>query len=432
MSYQKMKGTVDIFPSEASKWQYVEQVATDILRQYQFKEIRLPLFESFDLFARGVGESTDVVSKEMYDFYDKGDRHIALRPEGTAGAVRAFVENKYYGPEHHKPQKYYYIGPMFRYERPQSGRQRQFYQLGVEVFGSKNPATDVETMALAVDLFQSLGLERVRLVINSLGSNESRAAFRQALIDYLEPFSDQLSDDSKRRLHENPLRVLDSKAPEDKKIVANAPSVLDFLDEESAKHFAAVKEQLDLLNIPYEVDANMVRGLDYYNDTVFEVITDHEKFGANTTIAGGGRYDGLVETVGGPATPAFGFGFGLERLLMLMEYSNVQFPTDPQLDVFIVTIGQRASTEATKLAHALRQRGLLVEREFMNRKPGTQFKSADKLNARFTFTLGDRELEKNTVNVKNMATGQELSMDLADVYSKDFRENFQEIKDELK
>lgn len=431
MNYQKMKGTADIFPDEIGKWQYVEEVARNVLTRYQFKEVRLPMFEAFELFARGVGESTDMVSKEMYDFYDKGDRHIALRPEGTAGVTRGFVENKLYGPEHHKPQKYYYIGPMFRFERPQSGRQRQFHQLGVEVFGSKNPATDVETMALAIDLFKAYGLKDISLVINSLGSVESRREYRQALIDYLKPHEEELSEDSRTRLHKNPLRVLDSKDKKDKSIVSNAPSILDFLDDESREHFEAVKDQLELLDIPYRIDPTMVRGLDYYNDTVFEIITNNKKFGANTTIAGGGRYDQLVEEVGGPSTPAFGFGFGLERLLMLMQYEKVTIPPVPQLDAYIVTIGKNASHEATKLAYSLRQKGLLIDREFIGRKPGSQFKTANKLNAKYVFTLGDRELENRTVNIKEMISGKEITANLDELYSKDFRGYFKEIKAEL-
>jgi len=431
MRYQKLKGTADLFPEETKKWQYVESIYKEIMDRYQFEEIRTPIFEQFELFARGVGETSDIVSKEMYDFYDKGDRHLSLRPEGTAGVVRAFVENKMYGPEHPKPLKYYYTGPMFRYDRPQSGRMRQFHQLGVEVFGSSNPAIDVETMALAMDLFKAFGITNLKLVINSLGSNESRSEYRKALIDYLDPYYDQLSKDSQDRLYKNPLRVLDSKDKKDQELVQNAPLVLDYLDESSQEHFEEVKNLLKELDISYEIDANMVRGLDYYNDTIFEVITEDEKFGANTTIAAGGRYDSLVEEVGGPATSGFGFAFGLERLILLMENEDVEFPESSQLDAYIVTIGNQNNKEATLLAKALRNNGLRVEREFLNRKPGKQFKTADKLNAKVVFTLGEKEIESGTVNIKLLKNGNETTMKLEDVYSNHFEEKYKKIIEEL-
>ncbi|GEK89975.1 histidine--tRNA ligase [Alkalibacterium putridalgicola] len=431
MNYKKLKGTVDILPVESEKWQIVEKQARTILHNYQFKEIRSPLFEQFDLYARGVGETSDIVSKEMYDFKDKGDRHLALRPEGTAGVVRAYVENKLYAPEYHKPMKLYYLGSMFRYERPQSGRQRQFNQLGVEVFGSKNPAVDVETMALAMDLFKSFDIKDLKLVINSLGDTESRLQYREALIAFLEPHFDDLSKDSKERLYKNPLRVLDSKDKKDKAIVADAPSVLDFLNDESRAHFEAVKDMLDELDIPYEIDKNMVRGLDYYNDTIFEVMTTHPKFGSNATICAGGRYDGLVEEVGGPSTPAFGFGFGLERLLILLEFMDYDYPKTQVIDAYVVTIGEKVNTAATKLTQYLRQNDLSVEREFMNRKPGKQFKTADKWHARYVFTLGEEEVNQNKVTVKDLETGKQTDIGLDDLYS-DFKETFRKAETKLK
>lgn len=430
MNYKKLKGTVDILPVESEKWQTVEQQAREILHNYQFKEIRSPLFEQFELFARGVGETSDIVSKEMYDFKDKGDRHLALRPEGTAGVVRAYVENKLYAPEYHKPMKLYYLGSMFRYERPQSGRQRQFNQLGVEVFGSRNPAVDVETMALAMDLFKSFDIKDLKLVINSLGDTDSRLKYREALIAYLEPHFDDLSKDSKERLYKNPLRVLDSKDKKDKAIVADAPSVLDFLNEESKEHFEAVKDMLKELGIPYEIDKNMVRGLDYYNDTIFEVMTTHPKFGSNATICAGGRYDGLVEEVGGPSTPAFGFGFGLERLLILLDFMDYDYPKTHVIDAYVVTIGDKVNKAATKLTQYLRQNELSVEREFMNRKPGKQFKTADKWNARYVFTLGEEELNQNRVTVKNLESGLQTELDLEALYS-DFKETFKQAETQL-
>lgn len=426
MKYQKIRGTADFLPEESTKWQHVEGKIQDLLEKYYYKEIRLPIFEQFDLFARGVGETSDIVSKEMYEFHDRGDRHLALRPEGTAGVVRAYVENKIYGPEHHKPVKYYYTGPMFRFERPQSGRMRQFHQIGVEAYGSKNPAIDVETMALAMDIFNSFEIKDLSLVINSLGNTESRIAYREALIDFLTPYFDELSDDSQERLHKNPLRVLDSKNKKDQEIVKGAPSVLEYLDEESSAHFEQVKTMLDLLEIPYVIDSNMVRGLDYYNDTIFEIMTNDPNFGANTTICAGGRYDQLVEEIGGPSTPGFGFAIGLERLVMLLDGISYDFSNTHELDAFIVTIGGEVNNEALKLANALRKHGLTVEREFAGRKPGNQFKTADKLNAKAVFTLGSQELENRTVNMKLLSTGKEVSLNLDDIYNASFKEEYSE------
>lgn len=432
MKYQKIRGTADFLPEETTKWQHVEKQIEDLLGKYYFKEIRMPIFEQFELFARGVGETSDIVSKEMYDFYDKGDRHLALRPEGTAGVVRAYVENKIFGPEHHKPVKYFYTGPMFRFERPQSGRMRQFHQIGVEVYGSKNPATDVETMALAMNIFESFNIKDLTLVINSLGNTQSRIAYREALISFLEPHYHELSEDSKERLYNNPLRVLDSKDPKDKEIVKDAPSVLDYLDEDSTAHFNEVKDMLELLEIPYIIDTNMVRGLDYYNDTIFEIMTNDPNFGANTTICAGGRYDQLVEEVGGPATPGFGFAIGLERLVMLLDAMDYEYPVTNQLDAFVVTIGKEVNHEALKLVTALRRHGLTAEREFIGRKPGSQFKTADKLNATTVFTLGSQELENRTVNMKLLATGKEVSINLDDIYNGQFKEFFTETVEKLR
>lgn len=415
MNYQKLKGTVDLLPEETRKWQFIEDKARDLMRAYQFNEIRTPMFEQLELFARGVGETSDIVTKEMYDFRDKGDRHIALRPEGTAGVVRAYVENKLYGPEFHKPTKLFYMGPMFRYERPQSGRQRQFHQIGVEVFGSRNPSVDVETMVLGMDLFKQFGITDLKLVINSLGSTETRQTYREELIAYLEPHLNELSKDSQVRLYKNPLRVLDSKDKKDKEIVKDAPSILDYLDEASKAHFESVKGMLEDLDIPYIIDTNMVRGLDYYNDTIFEVITTNPKFGANATVCAGGRYDGLVEEVGGPSTPAFGFGCGLERLVLLLEHMDFDYPELNPLDAYIVTMGDRADRAANKLAHVLRQNGLSVEREFMNRKAGKQFKTADKLNADYVFTLGDQEIDNGIVQVKRLSTGIQTEVSLSEL-----------------
>lgn len=412
---RKLKGTEDILPEESYIWQYVEDTARGIFDSYQFKEIRTPMFETFELFSRSVGETTDVVSKEMYDFYDKGERRIALRPEGTAGVVRAYVENKLFGPEHAKPYKVYYIGPMFRYERPQAGRQRQFTQIGAEVFGSTNPATDVETIALAWDFFTELGLENITLHINSLGKLADRQAYRQALIEYFTPFVDQLSEDSRRRLHENPLRVLDSKDERDKALVADAPTILDYLSEDSRQHFEAVQTLLTALDIPFKVNPLIVRGLDYYQDTIFEIIVDDQSIGAQSTICGGGRYDGLVEQVGGPQTPSFGFGIGLERLLLLLKQLNVEVPEEEPVDVYVMGLGDEANLLSLQLVQAARRDGLIADRDYLGRSLKAQFKAAAKVNAKLILTVGEDEVVSQTVQVKNQETGKQVTLQVADL-----------------
>ena len=405
MKYQRPKGTADILPSESAKWQYVEEKARELFKKYRYEEMRTPIFESFEVFSRTSGETSDIVTKEMYDFYDKGDRHITLRPEGTAGVVRSFVENKLYGPEVQKPFKTYYMGPMFRYERPQSGRLREFHQIGVEAFGVDNPTLDVEVMAMAVDLLKSFGLNSLRVAVNTLGDLETRNNYRQALIDYLEPFEAELSDDSKERLHKNPLRVLDSKDEKDKEIVANAPSILDYLTEDAQKHFETVKSLLNDLGIEYVIDSNMVRGLDYYNHTIFEIMSDSKAFnGKWTTVC-----------AGGPQTPGVGFGLGVERLLLILDAEEDALPIENPLDVYVVGIGDVTNAATLKLVQNLRHQGFTADRDYLNRKPKGQFKSANRLNARFTLTIGETELQEQEANLKFMENGNEISVKLADV-----------------
>lgn len=408
MKLQKPKGTQDILPADSAKWQYVENVARETFKKYNYSEIRTPMFEHYEVISRSVGDTTDIVTKEMYDFHDKGDRHITLRPEGTAPVVRSYVENKLFAPEVQKPVKVYYIGSMFRYERPQAGRLREFHQLGVECFGSKNPATDVETIAMAYQLFNTLGIKDVTLHLNSLGNTESRLAYRQALIDYLTPMRESLSKDSQRRLDENPLRVLDSKEKEDKVAVENAPSILDYLDEESQAHFDEVRTMLDSLNIPYVIDTNMVRGLDYYNHTIFEFITTVDK--SELTICAGGRYDSLVEYFGGPETAGFGFGLGLERLLLVLDKQGIELPVEENLDVYIAVLGSGANGKALELVQAIRYQGFKAERDYLGRKIKAQFKSADTFKAKTVITLGESEVESGQVNVKNNATREEVTV----------------------
>ena len=424
MKLQKPKGTQDILPGQSEKWQYVEDFARKIFKNYRYAEIRTPIFEHYEVISRSVGDTTDIVTKEMYDFYDKGDRHITLRPEGTAPVVRSYVENKLFAPEVQKPVKMYYMGSMFRYERPQAGRLREFHQIGVECFGSSNPATDVETIAMAAHFFDEIGITNVTLHLNTLGNPASRSAYRQALIDYLTPLKDNLSADSQRRLTENPLRVLDSKEKEDKLAVANAPSILDYLDEESQVHFDAVRQMLESLGVDYVIDTNMVRGLDYYNHTIFEFIT--EVAGSELTICAGGRYDGLVSYFDGPETSAFGFGMGVERLLLVLEKQGVNLPIEDSLDVYVAVLGQAANAQALKLVQDLRQQGFSAERDYLDRKLKAQFKAADSFKAKALITLGESEVESGQVTIKNNQTRAEMTVSLDEI-STNFKEIFENL-----
>ena len=424
MKLQKPKGTQDILPQESAKWQYVEGFARKTFRKYNYGEIRTQIFEHYEVISRSVGDTTDIVTKEMYDFYDKGDRHITLRPEGTAPVVRSYVENKLFAPEVQKPVKVYYMGSMFRYERPQAGRLREFHQIGAECFGSNNPATDVEMIAMAAQFFKDIGITNVSLELNSLGNPESRAAYRQALIDYLTPLKANLSADSQRRLEENPLRVLDSKEPEDKAAVEGAPSILDYLDEESSNYFAAVRSMLETLQIPYVINTNMVRGLDYYNHTIFEFTT--EVAGSQLTICAGGRYDGLVAYFGGPETPGVGFGMGLERLLLVLDKQGVELPIETALDVYVAVLGPGANGRALELVQALRAQGFAAERDYLDRKLKAQFKSADTFKAKTLITLGESEVESGQVTVKNNHNREEVTVSLDQI-----QENYQLIFEKL-
>ena len=424
MKLQKPKGTQDILPQESAKWQYVEDFARKTFRKYNYGEIRTPIFEHYEVISRSVGDTTDIVTKEMYDFYDKGDRHITLRPEGTAPVVRSYVENKLFAPQVQKPVKVYYMGSMFRYERPQAGRLREFHQIGAECFGSSNPATDVEMIAMAAQFFKDIGITNVSLELNSLGNPESRAAYRQALIDYLTPLKPSLSADSQRRLEENPLRVLDSKEPEDKAAVEGAPSILDYLDEESSAYFAAVRSMLETLQIPYVINTNMVRGLDYYNHTIFEFTT--EVAGSQLTICAGGRYDGLVAYFGGPETPGVGFGMGLERLLLVLDKQGVELPIETALDVYVAVLGAGANGRALELVQALRAQGFAAERDYLDRKLKAQFKSADIFKAKTLITLGESEVESGQVTVKNNHNREEITVSLDQI-----QENYQLIFEKL-
>ncbi|OAT74404.1 histidine--tRNA ligase [Parageobacillus thermoglucosidasius] len=414
MAFQIPRGTQDILPGEAEKWQYVEKIARDICRRYNYREIRTPIFEHTELFLRGVGDTTDIVQKEMYTFEDRAGRSMTLRPEGTASVVRSFVENKMYG-DPNQPIKLYYIGPMFRYERPQAGRFRQFVQFGVEALGSDDPAIDAEVIAMAMELYQSLGLKKVRLVINSLGDIESRKAHRQALIDHFQNRIHELCEDCQVRLKKNPLRILDCKRDRDHELMATAPSILDYLNEESSRYFEKVKAYLTKLGIPFEVDSRLVRGLDYYNHTTFEIMSDAEGFGAITTLCGGGRYNGLVQEIGGPETPGIGFALSIERLLAALDAEGVALPISLGIDCYVVAVGEKAKEESVRLVHKLRKAGIVADKDYQDRKVKTQLKAADRLHAKFVAILGDDELAKEVINMKEMSTGEQTEVPLHSV-----------------
>ena len=351
----------------------------------------------------------------MYDFHDKGDRHIALRPEGTAGVVRAYVENKLYGPEYPKPYKVYYMGPMFRYERPQSGRQREFHQIGVEALNNESPQIDVEVISMAMALFKKFGVPNVKLVINTLGDKKVREDYREALINYLKPNYDELSKDSQERLYKNPLRVLDSKDEGDKKIVAEAPSILDYLDEESQAYFDEVQALLNKLGIDFEIDTNMVRGLDYYNHTIFEIMSDSPVFGGGyTTVCAGGRYNGLINQLGGPEEGGIGFGMGVERLMLLLQEENPAFAPQDQLDVFFASADQQGDEMAFEVLSKIRQQGIVADKDYSGVKVGKQIKEAFRRNAKYFAVFGAREVEEGTFQLKNAATKDATTIKVSD------------------
>lgn len=414
MKMKAPRGTVDILPENARKWQYIESKMKDVCDRFHFEEIRTPLFEHTEVFQRGVGDSTDIVQKEMYTFEDRGGRSLTLRPEGTSPVVRAFVENKLFG-NPNQPVKLYYFAQMFRYERPQKGRMRQLNQFGVEVMGSADPAVDAEVIDLAMTCYKELGLKSLKLVINSLGDKESRTNHRQALIDHFTPYKDELCQDCQTRLTQNPLRILDCKTDQDHPAMKTAPSILDYLNEASKSYFEQVKYYLDGMGIEYVVDRNLVRGLDYYNHTAFEIMSEAEGFGAITTLTGGGRYNGLVEELGGPSTPGIGFGMGLERLLMALEAENVEMPIDKELDCFLIAIGDEAKKEAVRLVHELRVNGIQIDKDYLDRKMKGQFKAADRFNAKYVLILGEEEIQKQIINVKEMASGEQMEISLTEL-----------------
>lgn len=407
-----LRGTRDILPDEVMSWQMVEAEARKILHRAAYQEIRTPIFEQTSLFERGIGEATDVVGKEMYTFQDRGDRSVTLRPEGTAGVVRSYIENKLHAQG--GVQRLWYAGPMFRYERPQAGRQRQFHQLGVEVLGSADPRADVEVIAIATDLLRSLGLQNLHLALNSVGTSEDRRRYRDALVDYLTPYKANLDADSQDRLTRNPLRILDSKDPQTQDIAKAAPSILDYLAPDSKQHFAQVQQLLTDLGIGYELNPCLVRGLDYYTHTAFEIQSDD--LGAQATVCGGGRYDGLVAELGGPDTPAVGWAIGLERLALLLQQR--QTATAQTVDLYVVSRGEQAEAQALLVAHRLRQAGYATELDLSGSAFGKQFKRADRSGAKACIIIGDDEAANQTVQIKWLESGEQEQFLQADLPQK--------------
>ncbi len=398
------KGTKDVLPQDSYKWHFVEEIARKLTALAGYREIRTPVFEHTELFLRGVGDTTDIVQKEMYTFIDKGDRSITLKPEGTAGVVRAFIEGGL--PSNAQPTKMYYLStPVFRYEKPQSGRLREHHQFGVEVFGAADASVDAEVINLALTLFRTAGLRQLKLNINSIGCDKCRPQYNETLKDYLREHEEELCETCRERMERNPLRVLDCKVPSCQTIVEKAPKMLDHLCEECSSHFEALKKYLGVLGIEYAINPLIVRGLDYYTKTVFEIISDN--IGSQGTVCGGGRYDKLLKQIGGPDMPGIGFGMGIERLLLVMESEGIEIPRPSVTDVFVCTHGQAARMCAICLTRGLREKGIKADMDHCARSIKAQFKYADKIGAKTVIVIGEEEVEKGTAILKTMETGEE-------------------------
>lgn len=406
------KGTKDLLPAQAYKWHFVERKFAEICKKYGFKEIRTPMFEHTEVFARGIGDTTDVVQKEMYTFNDHGNRSITLKPEGTSGAVRAFIEHKQYAEV--QPTKYYYNTDCFRYEKPQAGRLRHFHQFGIEVFGTPNMLADAEVICLANDFLTGIGITEIQLRINSVGCPECRKKHREALKAFLEPKYDELCNTCKDRFNRNPMRILDCKSETCQELVKDAPRMLDYLCDDCKNAFEELKSNLTAMGIEYTVDPNIVRGLDYYTKTAFEFVTT--SIGAQGTVCGGGRYDHLVEELGGPPIPGVGFGLGVERLILLMEACGADFEQDDRPDIFVAVMGDRAKAFGLKLCRDLRNKGVIVEMDTLARNIKGQFKYADRLDAKYTIVIGDNELEKGVVSLKDMAKSEQREIKIEDIF----------------
>lgn len=406
---QKPKGTYDVYGDTGRQILYLEKLLHSLMEKYHYEYVRTPIFEASELFHRGVGETTDIVSKETYDFVDRGKRNMTLRPEGTAGVVRSFIENKMYS-NITQPVKTWYYGPMYRYERPQSGRFREFYQFGVEVFGSENPLLDAEVISIPVNFYRLLGLKGIQVNINSLGDQTSRNQYREALLKHFEPYLDELCDDCKARYLKNPLRILDCKVDHELACMKNAPKITDYLNEESKIHFQKVQDYLKALEIPYKINSNLVRGLDYYTHTVFEVEARIEGFGSQNVLCGGGRYNHLVDTIGGPSTPGVGFALGMERLLNALTCENIQVDSN-DLDIYIIPMGEAQQIASFILTQQLRMNGFSTEMDNLCRNIKSNFKQADRMNAKYIILLGEEELKTGIYTIKNNQTKEEYKVE---------------------
>ncbi|MCC8022237.1 MAG: histidine--tRNA ligase [Clostridiales bacterium] len=422
-----IKGTRDLLPKESGKVQYLEHTVMDSAEKFGYREIRTPIIEHTELFQRGVGDTTDVVQKEMYTFDDKGGRSITMRPEWTAGVARCFIENGLHNEP--LPQKVYYLGPCYRYEKPQSGRYREFRQFGVECYGSADPLADAEVIAVGSYIFRALELDGISLEINSIGCPDCRGEYHKALKNYFAAHIDTMCGTCKSRLEKNPLRILDCKNPACNEIAQNAPEILDYLCTDCAAHFSSVKGYLDAMRISYRVNPRIVRGLDYYTRTVFEFVTS--QIGAQGTVLGGGRYDGLVEELGGAPIPALGFAMGMERLQLLMEAQGAEFPEPEPDDLFLIAIGEEAKKKAVEIAADMRAEGCSVQYDLGSRSIRAQMKYADKLGARFTAVLGDDELKKNAVSLKDMRSGDTQELNLTTFVSGFYQTSLQNQLDQI-
>jgi histidyl-tRNA synthetase len=408
---KNVRGTKDILPEDSFKWQHIETKVREIFELYNYKEIRTPIFEETELFARGIGELTDIVSKEMYTFEDKGGTKLTLKPEMTASVMRAYIQ---YEINKKVPLfKVYYISPMFRQERPQAGRLRQFHQIGAEAIGSVNPEVDAEIISLTLHIIDSFGVKNFLLKINSVGCQKCRPKYKVVLRDYLKNFYDSLSEESKRRFEYNPLRILDSKDESDRKIVQNAPKILDYLCNECDAHFKELLTYLDVLGISYEVDAHLVRGLDYYTKTAFEVLS--KELGSQDAIAGGGRYDMLSSLIGGPDIPGVGFALGVERLLIILEKNNYNFGQDKKPFIFIASVGSKAKLHSLKIAQKLRKIYIPCEVDLLNRSLKSQMKEANRQGSRYVVIIGESEMEKDVCLVRDMNSGEQIEVSLGKI-----------------
>lgn len=402
---QKPKGTYDVYGDLGKQIQYIEKVIGAMMEKYHYEYVRTPIFESKELFHRGVGDSSDIVTKETYDFQDRAGREMTLRPEGTAGVVRSFIENKLYG-RATLPVKTWYYGPMFRYERPQAGRYREFYQFGVEVFGSNDPLIDAEIISIPVNIYRFLGLKGIKVKINSLGDEESRTAYKKALKEYFKPHVNELCEDCKVRFEKNPLRMLDCKIDHEKEIMKNAPTILSYLNKESEEHFKQLQNYLKAMEIPFEVDETIVRGLDYYTHTVFEVEADIKEFGSQKVLCGGGRYNQLVETLGGPSTCGVGFAMGMERLLSALEKENITFKEE-SLDCYLFALSENEKEYVAYLSNLLRMNGFSVTMDYNQKSFKANFKQVERLNPKFVLIIGEEEVKDKKITIKNNHTKKE-------------------------